>query len=367
MTTESIVLFGCGDVAPVHEPMAPYSTLARPVLATGDIRFGQCERLYSDRGTRSAHGSTTSRLKPHMISVFGDCGFNVVSLACNHVMDWGEDALLDTIELLRKQGIQVIGAGRNLQEARQPAIIEKSGVRVAILAYCSVLMEGYAAEPNKAGAAPLRVHTSYAPYEYQAGVPPRIVTVPYEEDLQGMVEDIAKAKKAANAVVVSMHWGVHYIPRLIAEYQPIAAKAAFKAGADLILGHHPHVPKAIEVNDGKVCFYSLGNFVMSDFSASKPGFAEKFKRYGVIPDVEEFPRCPMGKDSKHSLIAKAVLTREGVEKVAFLPVQIDKQLRPEVLHHGDPRFDVVVNFMDSVSEGYNHPFSIEGDEVVLQR
>ena len=364
MTKENIVLLGCGDVAPCYDPMEPYTTLARPVLATGDIRFAQCERLYSDRG--SPHGSPTARLKPHMVSIFGDCGFNVVSLACNHVMTWGEDALLDTIEGLRKQGIQVIGAGSNLQEARQPAIIEQNGVRVAILAYCSVLMEGYAAEANKAGAAPLRVHTSYEPYEYQAGVPPRIVTVPYEEDLAGMVEDIAKAKKTAHAVVVSLHWGVHYIPRVIAEYQPIAATAAFKAGADLILGHHPHVAKAIEVIDGKVCFYSLGNFIMSDVSASKPGFAEKMKRYGVTPDVEEFPRCPMGKDSKHSLIAKAVLSSVGVKKVSFLPVQIDKQLRPEVLKHADPRFDVVVKYMDWASEDFEHKFTVEGDEVVLK-
>ena len=182
----------------------------------------------------------------------------------------------------------------------------------------------------------------------------------------GVAEDIAKAKKTAHAVVVSMHWGVHYVPRLIAEYQPIAAKAAFKAGADLILGHHPHVPKAIEVIDGKACFYSLGNFIISDFAPCKPQYLERMRRYGVTPDVEEFPSCPMGKDSKHSLIAKAVLSREGVEKVSFLPVQIDKQLRPEVLSNGDPRFGDAVKFMDWVSEGYDHKFSVEGDEVVLK-
>ena len=365
MADENIVLLGCGDIAPVHDPMEPYTTLARSVLATGDIRFAQCERLYSDKGTRSLHGSPTSRNKPHMVSIFGDCGFNIVSIACNHVMDWGEEALMDTMERLQKQGIQVIGAGRNLQEARKPAIIEKNGVRVAILAYCSVLMEGYAAEKNKAGAAPLRVHTSYEPYEYQAGVPPRIVTVPYERDLAGMVEDIAKAKETANIVVVSLHWGVHYIKKLIAEYQPIVAKAAFEAGADLILGHHPHVPKAIEVMNGKVCFYSLGNFIMSDFSGSKPGFAEKMKRYGIVPDIAEFPLYPSGSDSKHSLIAKAVLSSAGVKKVSFLPVQMDKQLRPEVLKRADPRFDVVVKFMDSVSEDHEHKFTLDGDEVLL--
>ena len=365
MSKENIVLLGCGDIAPVHDSKEPYTTLARPVITAADIRFAQCERLYSEKGARSAHGSPTSRNKPHMVSIFGECGFNVVSIACNHVMDWGEDALMDTIERLQKQGIQVIGAGRNLQEARKPAIIEKNGVRVAILAYCSVLHEGYAAEPNKAGAAPLRVHTSYEPYEYQAGVPPRIITTPYEDDLAGMVEDIAKAKKLADVVVVSQHWGVHYISRLIAEYQPIVAKAAFKAGADLILGHHPHIPKAIEIIDGKVCFYSLGNFIMSDFSGTKPGFAEKMKRYGIVPDIDEFPNYPSGSESKHSLIAKAVLSRKGVDKVSFLPVQVDKLLRPEVLKHSDPRFDVVVKYMDSVSEDFPHKFTREGDEIVI--
>src|SRR5262249_12295524 len=97
------------------------------------------------------------------------------------------------------------------------------------------------------GIAPLRAHTYYQPTEFQAGIPPRVVTIPYEEDLEGMVEDIAKARKVAHVVVVSLHWGIHHIPRMIADYQPIAAKAAFRAGADLILGHHPHVPKAIGV------------------------------------------------------------------------------------------------------------------------
>ena len=365
MTKENIVLLGVGDVGPVHGAMETYSTLVRPMLATGDIRFGQCERLYSENVGNEHASVDFGAIKPHMISIFTDSGFDVVSLAGNHTMEYGEDVVLDTIALFKKKGIQVIGAGRNLEEARQPAVIEKKGVRVAFLAYCSVLKEGYAAGPHKVGVAPLRAHTSYEPYEYQAGVPPRVVTIPYEEDLEGMVEDIAKAKKAAHVVVVSFHWGIHHILRLIAEYQPIVAKAAFKAGADLILGHHAHVPKAIEVHNGKVCFYSLGNFMFTTKIGLKPEFLEKLKIYGVIPDFDEYPHCPHGKDSHRSLIAKAVLSSVGVEKVSFLPVQIDKQLRPEVLSHGDPRFNDNVNFIDWASEGYNHQFTVKGDEVEI--
>ena len=110
----------------------------------------------------------------------------------------------------------------------------------------------------------MRAHTYYEPFDYQAGVPPRVVTVPYEEDLAGMVEDI-RAREGAwpTSSCVSLHWGIHYIPRMIADYQVTVANAAFEAGADLILGHHAHTPKAIGVHQGKVCFYSLSNFIMS--------------------------------------------------------------------------------------------------------
>lgn len=354
-----------GDVGPIHEPMGGYCALARPVLAGADIRFAQVERVYSERGALQVHsGGAHSRVKPHMASVFTDCGFNVVSLASNHAMDWGADAMLDTAALFRDQGIEVVGVGRNLEEARRPAIVERNGVRIAFLAYCSILQTGYAAGRDKAGIAPLRAHTYYEPFDYQAGVPPKVVTVPYEEDLSAMVEDIARAKKDADAVVLSLHWGIHFIPRLIADYQPAAARAAFAAGADLILGHHAHAPKAIGVHEGKACFYSLSNFIMSSTAKTPEKAAEFSKQYGVVMDPD-YPHLAYGADAKRSLVAKAVLTREGVRKVSFLPVLIDRELRPEVLRAADPRFADAVRFMEWVSEGHEHRFTVDGDEVVV--
>jgi len=355
----------CGDVGPIHEPMDAYTVLAKPTLAGADIRFGQVERVYSERGSLQVHsGGGHSRVKPHMASIFTDCGFEVVSLASNHAMDWGEDALLDTVALFRDNGMHVVGAGRNLHEARRPAIVERNGVKIAFLAYCSILQTGYAAGHDKAGVAPLRAHTYYEPFDYQAGVPPRVVTVPYEEDLAGMVEDIAAAKQSAHVVVLSLHWGIHFIPRMIADYQVTVANAAFKAGADLILGHHAHTPKAIGVHQGKACFYSLSNFIMSSTAKSPDKAAAFEERYGVVLDPD-YPHLSYGSDAKRSLIAKAVLARDGVKRVSFLPVLIDKQLRPEVLRHGDPRFDDALRFMEWVSEGFDHRFTVEGDEVVV--
>ena len=88
-----------------------------------------------------------------MASVFSDCGVNVASLASNHAMDWGEEALVDTIEVLNARGIQTVGAGANLAEARRPVVLECKGIKIAFLAYCSILHEGYAATPTSAGVA----------------------------------------------------------------------------------------------------------------------------------------------------------------------------------------------------------------------
>lgn len=366
MSDESLVLLACGDIGPIHERTEGYSVHVRTTLQAADLRFAQVERVYSERGALQVHsGGEHSRVKPHMASVFDDCRFDVVSVASNHAMDWGEGALLDSIELFRRKGIVPVGAGRNLEEARQPAFIDRNGVRIAFLAYCSVLREGYAAGPKKAGIAPLRAHTYYEAVEYQAGVPPRVITVPYQEDLENMLADIAAAKTSANAVIVSLHWGIHFIPRMIADYQKTAARAAFAAGADLILGHHAHVPKAIGVYGGKVCFYSLSNFMMSS-RAKTPHQAEVFEqRYGVRLDPD-YPHLPYGEDAKRSLIAKAVITPGGLEKTSFLPVLIDKQLRPEPLRRQDPRFADAVQYMEWASEGFPHAFSVEGDEVIVR-
>lgn len=358
-----ITLLGCGDVGPIHEPVDRFCTLVKPLLAEADLRFCQVERVYSERGALQVHsGDAHSRVHPRLADIFSQCGFDVASVASNHAMDWGPDALLDTLEVLRARGIQTVGAGRDLAEARRPAILARNGVRVAFLAYCSVLREGYAAKAHQPGVAPLRVHTYYAPAEYQTGMPPRIVTIPYEEDLAGLVEDVRGARTQADVVVVSLHWGLHFIPRAIADYQPVVARAAFDAGADLILGHHAHVPKAVGVHEGKVCFYSLSNFIMSAPPAKPERYEIFAKRYGIELDPD-YPNLPYGTDSKRSLIARARLSKQGVERVSFLPVLIDRSLRPEVLRAGDPRFDDAVRYMNWASEGYAPAFEVEQDEV----
>lgn len=365
-----VVFLGAGDVGPVHGPadgypIARYTELVRPTLAEADLRFGNCERQYSNRGTpseQSPHGCQP----PAMAQIFDDCGFDVMSIANNHMYDFGPEALLDTRSLLESKGIKVTGAGKDLAEARRPAIVESKGVRVGVLAYCSVLPRGGIAEAGKVGIAPLRATSRCEDRGPHA--PARVITEPNPDDLAMVLEDVAALRKAVDIVVVSMHWGVIWVPRVIADYQVTVAHACIDAGADLILGHHAHIPKAIEVYKGKAIFYSLSNFCMTKPFPSE-AWAEAPWLHGALRNHTDqdphYKLLPYGKDAKRTLLAKAILTKNGIKEVSFLPMMIDEHYRPEVLHAGDPRFDDLVHYMDWASEGMNHKFTVRGDEVVV--
>jgi hypothetical protein len=367
---QAVSFIGTGDCGPVHGPrdgfpIERYSELVRPTLAAVDLRFTNCERQYSSRGTASEvspHGCQP----PEMARIFSDCGFDAATIANNHMYDFGPDALLDTRALLLAKGIAATGAGRDLDEARQPAIVEKHGIKVGFLGYCSVIPEGGEAAPGKVGIAPLRVVTTYEGRGPHASA--RVVTRPDERDMAMILDDVAKLRPKVDIVVVAFHWGVIWVPRVIADYQVTAAHACIDAGADLILGHHAHVPKAIETYKGKAIFYSLSNFCMTKPFPS-PKWQEAPWVHGALRNHADqdpdYPLLPYGRDAKRSLLAKAVFTKAGVRSVSFLPLMIDKLYRPEVLQPADPRFDDMVRYMEWASEGFEHAFVRRDDEVFV--
>jgi len=301
-----------------------------------------------------------------MAKIFTDCRFDAVTIANNHMYDFGPEALLDTRALLLGNGIQVTGAGKNLDEAREPAIVERNGITVGFLGYCSVIPNDGAARPDKAGIAPLRVRTSYDTRGPHA--PVRVTTEPDEHDLTMILEDIAALRRRVDVVIPAFHWGVIWVPRVIADYQVAVAHACIDAGADLVLGHHAHVPKAIEVYKGKAIFYSLSNFCMTKPFPS-PAWSEAPWAHGALRNHAEqdpdYPLLPYGRDAKRSLLAKAVLTKAGVKRVSFLPMIIDTLYRPEVLRRDDPRFGDMMRYMDWASAGFDHAFTVDGDEVIV--
>lgn len=362
-----MILMGCGDIGPIHEsgPAGYVTDATRAVLASADLRFAQCERLYSTRGERQlGGGSRHGRLDPSMAGIFGDLGIDVVSVAGNHAMDWGVDAFLDTIDALEAQGIQVVGGGRTMAEARRPVVVVRDGLKVAFLAYCTVLREGYAAEEDRAGVAPLRARTWYEDFDYQPGVPPRVHTIADQDDLAAMEADIGGAKALADVVIVSFHWGIHFIPKLNAEYQFVMAAAATAAGADVIVGHHPHLPKAVETYGPSVCFHSLGNFIMSFPDPSDALVDDMYRDYGAELEPSH-RRLPFGPDAKRSLIARVEIGAKGVTETSFLPVRIDEDLRPDVLVPGSEQHAEAVAYMRWASDRVPHHFCEQPDGRVV--
>ena len=370
MAQNTLTLMAGGDVGPIIEPVDRLAELIKPVLAQADFRVAQCERVYSERGfyeewKTTIPGGKHVRQPPRLASIFKAAGIDVVSLASNHSLDWGYDPLLDSVDLFRDMGLQTIGAGRNTEEARRPVILEKNGVKVAIIGYSSVIRDGWAAGVAKPGVAPMRAWTHFTPIDFQPGSPPKIRSEPVEEDLVAMREDIARAKEKADAVVVFIHWGIRLVPKVLAEYQQTMAHAIIDAGADLILGHHAHVPKAVEVYKGKVCFYSIGNFLTTGSWEKRVPFEWNF--YWYQPDNKNDPESlyDMPVHCKQTIVPKIVFSKKGVERVSFSTAYINRLAQPEPLTAADPRFDQLVEYMEWVSDYVPHKFRVEGDEVVV--
>ena len=155
----------------------------------------------------------------------------------------------------------------------------------------------------------MRAHTVYEAIEHdQPGTPVRIHTYPHREDLAAMCADIRAAKQQADVVAVSHHWGIHFVPYVLADYQPDVARAAIDAGADIVLGHHAHILKAVEIYKGKPIFYSLCNFAtdlrMDEAHANSKGFREIQKlapRWE--PDFDSLYNFP--EDSRMTVMVRA--------------------------------------------------------------
>ena len=372
MTDNKVTICAVGDVGPCRDNpeykyKEPLFTLSAPVTKKADIAFCQLERALSAQPTRLYYDDDV--VHPDNVRQLTYAGFNVVSFAGNHHLDAGIDAFVDTLNVLKRNNILPVGVGMNIAEARTPAIVERKGTRVAFLGYSSILprtIVPYDAEANRPGCAPMYITTFYEPVDWQPGTPlSNAISIARKEDLAAMQEDIRKAKAQADIVVMSIHWGVHFIPGLIAMYQFEVGHAAIDAGVDLILGHHPHILKAIEVYKGKVIFYSLGNFAMD---ATIPRYITGRWDIAHRPQPDpEYPTYRGTPDARKNMIAKCVIENKRIESVSFLPCMINKLGQPEPLSHEDKRSDEVYDYVVwcCKDQKIDTKFVRDGDKIVI--
>jgi poly-gamma-glutamate synthesis protein (capsule biosynthesis protein) len=208
------------------------------ILKDADIAFANLEAPFGTKG--EAFPKTYSfQVQPDLINVLSAGKINLVSIANNHIMDFGVESLTETIKLLKKNKIWYAGAGLNLSRAREPALFQIKEKKIAFMAYSLTFPEEFWATDTSAG--------TCFPYH----------TFVYE--------DIKKFKNENDLVIISCHWGeeLRETPK---DYQTELAHKLIDAGADIILGHHPHVIQGIELYKNKLIAYSLGNFIFGSYS-----------------------------------------------------------------------------------------------------
>lgn len=259
------------------DPRHPFLKIEKHLLS-GDIVFGNLENPITP-GREIIMPEMTLRADPGSEIALRDAGFTILSLANNHLPDFGPQGLLDTLQYLNNAGIGHTGAGKTEAEAFAAKFIEVKGLKLAFLAFTdpALVPESYLADAE---------HPGVAFFE--------------QEKVRAAVQD---AREKADFVVVSMHAGTEYEPAPDLA-QTRFARLVVDAGADLVLGHHPHVVQKIEKYKGKYIMYSLGNFV----------FDQKWSRATRV-----------------GLTAKIFITPAGVEKFELLPVFINDQDQPQVL------------------------------------
>lgn len=366
------IFLAAGDLAPDRDHYDESYVATRDVLQAADIAFAQLETSFAERGVRLPQARHAVLARPDGADAIARAGFDVISMAGNHVLDWGNDAFFETRANLERAGLKVVGAGANIAEARRPVRITLGdGTRVAILAYSSILPHSYWAEERRPGCAPMRAHTLYEQIEHdQPGTPARIHTFPHREDLAALEADIRAAKAEADLVFVSLHWGIHFVRAVIADYQRDVARAAIAAGADAIFGGHAHILKGIELIDGKPVFYSLCNFATDLRMDPVHAASKSFNEIRVLaeewePDFESLYNFP--KASRLSMLARLEIAGGRVLRAGFLPLHIGRDAIPRLAARGSAEHAEVVDYMAAVTEeaGLNARYRTGNDMVEI--
>lgn len=221
----------------------PFKRVAEP-LQIADITVGNLETALGDVG-EPVEKSFTFQSPPAAAESLAWGGFDVISLANNHAMDFGPESLLQGIDLLKKQNVAPIGAGANSDEARAPHIMSVNSLDIAFLGYVHVPVEARGSFFDTA---------TWTATETEPGL---AWAVPEE-----IIEDVTAVKSQVDLVVVVLHSGYEYVEPP-SEEQAAAAHAAIDAGADIVIGHHAHILQAVEFYKDGVIAYGLGNFAFN--------------------------------------------------------------------------------------------------------
>jgi poly-gamma-glutamate capsule biosynthesis protein CapA/YwtB (metallophosphatase superfamily) len=347
---------------------------ARLVLQGADLVVGHVETPYTLRGAELQSDVPAEAADPVKIGALARAGFHAASLAGNHVYDRGAEGIEDTLAALADNGIAAFGAGASLAAARKPAILERAGRKFGFLSYNCVGPKDSWAGPAKAGCAYLHVLSHYEPEGANPGGPPLVYTFATPDSLDAMQFDIARLRGEVDVLVVALHKGLVHTPVTLAMYERPVARAAIDAGADIVIGHHPHISRGIDFYKGKPIFHGLGNFVTVTRALNVEGNAHparlawaerRRKLFGFTPDPEA-PAYPFHPQSRNTMIADCRIGADGTLSAGFRPCWIMSTGQPQVLENSE-QGRAVAGYIENISKeaGMHTNFNWEGDRVVV--
>jgi poly-gamma-glutamate synthesis protein (capsule biosynthesis protein) len=348
--------------------------LTRDVLRSHDLVIGHVEVPHTRHGQELAFDVPAAARDPDELAALGRAGFHVATLAGNHIFDFGREGVADTIAALDAAGIARCGAGMDLTAARKPALLERHATRVGILSYNCVGPRESWASATKAGCAHVRIVDRDGADFTGPAAAAQADSRADPASVEAMQRDIEELRQQADVLIVALHKGIVHTPAVLAPYERPLAHAAVDAGASIVVGHHAHILRGIEVYRGCPIFHGLGNFVTVtrdlDVNNAHPvrrAWALKRRElFGFTPDPD-YPNYPFHPEAKHALVADCRVDAHGHISAGFRPYWIRPTGQPEPLLP-DERGQATLDYVASISRaaGLDTEFAWQGDRVVFR-
>ena len=347
----SIVL--AGDLV-LDEPDAAYWLEGiAPALRDADLAIGHLEVPHSSRGTELTGDVPAPGAPPENLAPIRGAGFDMLSLAGNHIADCGAEGIADTITGLDRLGIAHAGAGLTLAEARRPAVVNCRGLRIGLLSYNCVGPETSWATAERAGCAYLPIATA----DGSPAAPAAPLRDVLPEARAILAEDIAALRPHADLVLVALHKGVVHTPALLAPYEREIARLAIDAGADGVIGHHAHIVRGIEFHRGRPIFHGLGNGCVvtralspdQDHPARREWAERRKALFGFEPDPA-FHLAPFHPEAVNAFLGRLDVTfgPKGVQvRAGIIPVEVQAPGRPVLA--AAPRDEAVRSYVEQIT------------------